>query len=145
VVPFSAFFPAGRADPTLIDRLTRENELQGLLRSAVGGLQSVLRRGAFDIPPSVRSATDRFKTEADPLRGFISERCAGRHPHNAPFVPRTEFYNAYTAWAVLNGFHQMSAARFYESFTAALIDTMDNPLKVITRDGVKGYVGVVIN
>jgi len=145
VIPFNAFFPAGKADPTLIDRLTSRANLQGLLRSAVGGLQSVMRRGKFQLPPSVISATERFKMEADPLRGFIEERVTFHHPNDPTFTPRTEIYNAYTAWAVLNGFHQMSAQRFYESFFAAAVDTSKFPLKSIRVKGYPGYRGLSIN
>jgi phage/plasmid-associated DNA primase len=141
VIPFTAFFPAGKADPTLVQRLTHTRVLQGLLRASVGGLQTVLRRGAFSLPPSVIVATERFKKEADPLRGFIEERIEERHLNNAPFVPRMEFYSAYTTWATVNGFHLMSAQRFYESFTAAL----EIPIVVLTKDGTKGYKGIVLN
>ena len=140
VIPFTAFFPAGKADPSLIDRLTRPEALRGLLRGAVGGLQSVMRRGSFALPPSVTIATERFKKEADPLRGFIEDRVESRHPSNAPFVPRMEFYSAYTVWAQVNGFHQMSAQRFYESFVAAL----DTPPKSVTNHGTIGYRGIAL-
>lgn len=142
VVPFTAFFPAGRADPVLIDRLTRQQSLQGLLRGAVGGLQQVMRRGAFDIPPSVARATERFKMEADPLRGFIEERVECKHPNTTSFISRTDVYNAYTTWAALNGFHQMSAQRFYESFGAAIVDVSEFPVKAITVRGIRGYRGI---
>jgi putative DNA primase/helicase len=142
VIPFTAFFPAGKADPTLIERLTRVRVLQGLLRASVGGLQSVMRRGAFDIPPSVASATERFKMEADPLRGFIEERVVSSHPSNPSYVPRTQIYDAYSAWASTNGFHQMSAQRFYEQFTAAAVDTLVNPFAQVVRDGVKVFKGI---
>jgi len=143
-VPFSAFFPAGRADPRLIDRLTRPEELQGLLRAAVGGLQQVMRRGSFALPPSVVSATDRFKMEADPMRGFIEERIEFHSERAHAFTPRTDVYMAYTAWTGMNGFHQMSAQRFYEGFTAAAVDVSEYPLSGVTLRGVRGYKGVSI-
>jgi putative DNA primase/helicase len=144
VVPFSAFFPAGRADPTLIDRLTRPEELQGLLRAAVGGLQQVMRRGAFAIPPSVANATERFKMEADPMRGFIEERIEFLHSNATGFTPRTELYLAYSAWAGINGFHQMSAQRFYEGFTSAAVDVSTHPVVPVTRDGTRGFKGLMV-
>jgi len=144
VVPFSAFYPAGRADVRLIDRLTSPANLQGLLRMAVGGLQQVLRRGAFAMPPSVAGATDKFKRDSDPMRGFIDERIEPRHPSNAPFVPRTELYNAYTIWSALNGFHQMSAQRFYESFMAACIDTVQQPIRTVMHHGINGFRGIAL-
>jgi len=141
VVPFSAFFPAGKADTLLIDRLTSPRNLQGLLRGAVGGLQQVMRRGSFAIPPSVASATERFKMEADPMRGFIEERVSfeGR-----AFTARTEIYAAYATWAAMNGFHQMSAQRFYESFTAACVDTKQSVMRAAILHGVNGYRGITL-
>jgi len=144
-VPFSAFFPAGVADTTLVERLTREGNLRGLLRGAVLGLQSVMRRGSFALPQSVINATERFRKEADPLRGFIDERVESRHPNNAPFVPRTDFYNAYVSWAAVNGFHQMSASRFYESFTAAIVSACEFPVTNVRVRGINGFRGVCIN
>jgi phage/plasmid-associated DNA primase len=143
-VPFTGFFPAGVADPTLLGRLTSQANLQGLLRSAVGGLQQVMRRGMFAVPASVAAATERFKTEADPMRGFIGERIEAVHPNNSPFIPRTDVYNAYTPWATINGFHLMSASRFYESFMAAATDSGIS-IRTLRIDGVNGYRGIVIN
>jgi putative DNA primase/helicase len=142
VIPFSAFFPAGTADVSLVHRLTSQANLQGLLRGAVSGLQSVMRRGSFRIPASVSNATRRFKMEADPLRGFIESRVRSKHPNDTVFSPRTDFYMAYTTWSSLNGFHQMSAQRFYESFVTACIDTFDNPIREVVVRGNRGYKGV---
>lgn len=103
-----------------------------------------MRRGSFAIPASVASATDRFKREADPMRGFIDERIEAVHPNSAPFVPRTDVYNGYTTWAAVNGFHQMSASRFYESFVAAATDSGIN-VRSLTVRGVNGYRGFVIS
>jgi len=143
VVPFSAFFPAGVANPLIIDRLTRQGSLQGLLRGAVGGLQQVMRRGRFTLPPSVTTATERFRNEADPLRAFMEDRVSFHREYEGAFTARADVYGAYTAWAVLNGFHQMSAARFYESFVAGSID-MAYPITPHMRNGVRGYRGITI-
>lgn len=140
VVPFTAFFPAGVADPALIDRLTSLRNLQGLLRYAVGGLQQVMRRGSFTFPASVAKATERFRMEADPMRGFIGERIS--FATDRAFTPRTEVYMAYTTWAALNGFHQMSAQRFYESFGPAALDVGKVPLSETLLNGTKGYRGI---
>lgn len=144
VVPMSAFFPAGRADVALVHRLTSQANLQGLLRGAVIGLQSVMRRGAFHLPPSVVRASDKFKREADPMRGFIDDRIKFHHEHDPHFVPRTEVYLAYSTWASVNGFSPMSAQRFYESFVAAAVDTSHHPVKSHGQNGVRGFSGVSV-
>jgi P4 family phage/plasmid primase-like protien len=144
VIPFTAFFPAGKADPSLIDRLTSQANLQGLLRGAVGGLQQVMRRGGFIMPASVENATRRFRMEADPMRGFIEERIKSHHSNDPVFINRTDVYTAYTVWANVNGFQTMSTQRFYESFVAACVDTLDNPIDSKTRKGIRGFVGISI-
>jgi putative DNA primase/helicase len=136
-VPFSAFFPAGKADPDLINVLTSVRELQGLLRRAVGGLQSVMRRGAFTLPPSVVNATDKFRREADPIRGYIDERIR-QDPHK--FTPRSDVYGDYAAWCGVNGFHAMSASRFYEAFITAASASIR--IKQRIHKGIRGFVGI---
>ena len=139
VVPFSAFFPAGKADPLLITRLTARSELRGVLRAAVGGLQQVMRRGRFSIPRSVAAATERFRKEADPIRGYVEERLTvtgGRER-----VSRADVYADYSAWAATNGYHSMAASRFYEQLTTVLAGRITY---TIAR-GEKSFRGMVIN
>jgi P4 family phage/plasmid primase-like protien len=145
VVPFTGFFPAGKADTGLIDRLTHPKELSGLLRSAVGGLQQVMRRGAFNEPDSVRKATARFRIEADPMRAFIDDKLISRHPNNAPFISRTEVYAEYVAWSGMNGFHQMSASRFYENLQQVAVEAMEYPMSTRIHEGIRGYIGFTVN
>ena len=135
-MPFTGFYPAGVADPTLPVRLTALRGLQGLLRMAVGGLQSVMRRGAFINPPSVQKATKRFREEADPIRGFIRERLIAADS----FVARTDIYNAYVSWAGINGYAQMSNSRFYESLMSAIVESI--PVKPVINGGIRGYRGM---
>ena len=138
-MPFSAFFPAGKADPLLITRLTRPTELQGLLRGAVGGLQQVMRRGSFSLPPSVVNATERFRKEADPIRGYVEDRLTVTHGRD--FTARADVYADYAAWAATNGYHSMAATRFYEQLTTVLAGQI-TPTK---RMGERGFRGITIN
>lgn len=82
--------------------------------------------------------------EADPMRGFIEERTAFHHANDPVFTGRTEIYNAYVGWAAMNGFHQMSAQRFYESFLTAAVDSSGYPVMAKMREGVRGYSGVAL-
>lgn len=143
VIPFTAFFPAGVANTSLVEALTRPQELQGLLRYAVAGLQQTMRRGQFTLPASVVKATERFKAEADPIRGFIEERVRSVGDRQM-FVPRNELYMMYTTWSSVNGFHQMSTARFYESFNTACVEALEYPVRAVVLHGTHGYRGVAI-
>jgi P4 family phage/plasmid primase-like protien len=144
VIPFTAFFPAGKANPTLIDRLTRPEVLQGLLVRSVMGLQSVMRRGKFNTPPSVLTATAKFRNEADPLRAFIDDRVEFRHADNSPWINRTELYMAYSVWAGTNGYHTLSAQLFYEKFATAIVGVTPYEFRTVKKDGYSGFRGLVI-
>jgi putative DNA primase/helicase len=142
VIPFTGFYPAGKADTSLIHRLTAPQELQGLLRASVAGLQALLNRGAFRMPDSVKAATDHFRKEADPIRGYISERLR-EVPDYKSWTGRTEIYADYVAWAGTNGFSQMSNSRFYEQLNAAMPDALPRAIPVL-RDGYPGYRTITI-
>ena len=109
---------------------------------AVGGLQQVMRRGAFALPPTVANATADFKKAADPMRGFIEDRIESKHPHDSNFISRTDVYNNYITWAAQNGFQQMSAQRFYEAFSMAAVEGLEYPVRIVRVDGVNGFKGV---
>jgi putative DNA primase/helicase len=123
VLPFPNHF--AHPDIHLPLRLTRQAELAGLLRRAVAGLRTVIERREFEIPASVRAATAKFRTEADPLRAFIEDRVRADEDRA---VARQEVYLTYTSWAVVNGFHPMSASRFYESIQMVFVDLIPHPV-----------------
>lgn len=140
VIPFTGFYPAGKADTSLIHKLTAPEEMQGLLRAAVAGLQSLLNRGAFRMPDSVKKATEHFRVEADPVRGFISERIRETR-RDADWLSRTEIYAEYVSWAGTNGFSQMSNSRFYEQLNAAIPEALPHATPT-RRGGADGYRGI---
>ena len=143
VIPFTGFYPAGKADTGLIHKLTSPTEMQGLLRASVAGLQQLLNRGAFRMPESVRKATEHFRIEADPIRGFISDRITVANDTKA-WLSRAEIYSDYVAWAGTNGFSQMSSSRFIEQFNAALPELLPYSIPV-RRDGYPGYRNTRLN
>lgn len=73
------------------------------------------------------------------MRGFIEECITTHHENEGVFTGRTDIYMAYTSWASMNGFHQMSAQRFYESFVAAMVDVSKYPVTAVMINGVRGY------
>ncbi len=135
VIPFTGYFPAGKADTGLLHRLTTPEELQGLLRAAVFGLQSLMLRGAFREPESVKEATKEFRIEADPIRAFLSERIELHEPAEKARMARTEIYTDYVSWAGMNGYQPFSARKFYSLFMSAAPDILGRSLMVKMKDG----------
>ncbi|MGH7774434.1 MAG: phage/plasmid primase, P4 family [Candidatus Binatia bacterium] len=119
VLPFSAKFSdeKGNRKKDVINELTTQAELEGLLRYAVRGLRRLMERQKFEIPQSVKKATRHYKMIADPLSSFIMD-CTVRE-QNA-FTKRTELYMVYKMWAETNGYGRLSAGRLYEKLESTI-------------------------
>lgn len=111
VVPFVGYFPAGKADPHMRDRLRAE--LPGVLVKAVASLRTLLDRGRFEPPASVDAATGEYRRRADPVRQFIAERVI---PDPEARSHRTEVYADYLRWVEHNGHRPLAAGKFYDRF-----------------------------
>jgi DNA polymerase-1 len=139
VVPFHGYFPPGVADPDLLAKLTKPEELQGFLVLAVAGLRRLLKRGYFKLPPSVEKATVAFRYAADPVRAFLADRLK---PAPDSWLPKPEIYEGYTRWTEETGHKPMASGRFYEQFEAAAEDAFGYPIATRIRKGTRGFLGV---
>lgn len=119
VLPFTGYFPAGVAEPSVEDKMHDPAELRGLLVEAVEGLRRVMGRGEFKTPESVKREMRTFREAADPVRAFMSDAMVpGDH------VRRTDVYDAWAAWALANGHEVGSARRLYERLPGAALDVL---------------------
>jgi putative DNA primase/helicase len=114
VVPFNAQFLGNKADPNLLERLTRPEELQGLLVRAIEGLNQVMNQGALDIPESVKIACENFRKEADPIQNFVTD-CVEVTLNRKTHVRKGDIYSRYVEWCMANGYRPQASMRFSES------------------------------
>ncbi len=89
---------AGKADKGLTEKLRAE--LPGILGWAVRGCLEWQRRG-LEPPASIQAATDDYRTESDPLAGFLAEYCVLGDGLASPANP---LYKAYARWAADQGY-----------------------------------------
>lgn len=121
VLPFVGYFPPGVADSKREDKMHETHELEGLLVKAVEGLQRLMSRGAFDIPPSVERATAEFRNHADTVRSFMSQRLVAAPGEK---VNRTALYQEWEQWNRENGTNAVNASTFYERVKVASPDVL---------------------
>ena len=72
LIPFTQQFRGAGADPNLADALNAEAE--GILAWLVRGVLAWRQRG-LEPPDCVRTVTDDYRTESDPLADFLAECC----------------------------------------------------------------------
>jgi len=136
VVPMERRFEGtGHEDPHLLDKLTTKDELAGLLALAVQGLRTLLARGHFDLPASVRKANEQYRDRLDSAKGFVVECCTVR-PDG--WVARPVLYQTYRKWCADSGRLPVTAERFNDHLRAAY------PTRVTesTRRGNRGWQGI---
>jgi putative DNA primase/helicase len=98
-------------DIDIKDRISREGP--GIMNWALEGLQRLMERGHFEIPTSVKSATEEYEVANDTFQEFIDERC------QFAVGVRTQasvLQAAYSEWCIANGYEPMSAVKLAEQW-----------------------------
>ncbi len=111
LIPFTAHFPPGKADPNLVDTLIRE--APGILAWAVQGCLQWQQEGLCQ-PQAVRQATDMYRAEQDVVGRFLDE-CTVRVP--SAWVEASDLYAAYKEWCSTNGEKEKSGTWFGRRIT----------------------------
>jgi putative DNA primase/helicase len=85
-------------NPTIKEAV--KNEAAGILNWALEGLERLTRRGNFDIPRYVRSATNDLERQNDLPQLFVDECCTRGQDDK---TQAQALYNAYQNWCRANG------------------------------------------
>lgn len=132
------YFPDGKADDSIEDKIGSPEELRGLLVKSVAGLQRVIGRHAFTQPESVRKATQEFRVSADSVRQFIQDELASS-PRG--FVTRPDLYERYEDWCRENARPIEPRREFYRRFREAANDVLGPGIREGKR-GIEGFRGM---
>src|SRR5439155_5647310 len=102
VVPFPVNLRSlpGGVNPKIEEYIVT-NELPGIARRGIEGLQRLMTRGAFARPPSVQEAYKEFERRIDQVRYWLDERCDRSDP--TAWTYRTDLFNDYQWWSGANG------------------------------------------
>ncbi len=115
VIPFDHEFKEGvDLDRTLFTRIVA-NELPGVLRRALEGLERIRKRGRFKIPDDVRAATEEWLEAANPLKGYVAERLT-QSPRTT--TPLRDIYEDYVRWTQENN---ITYRKQFKSFKQDLV------------------------
>ena len=103
VIPFRATFTEEQQDKTLGAKLRAE--LPGILNWLVDGVRDWMARGGLDEPPSVRAATNEYRTDLDTVGLWIDE-CCDTGP--TQWATSKRLHQSYSEWAEGYGADQLS-------------------------------------
>ena len=75
IIDFPNTFPDDTADKHLLDKLTTEAELSGLLNLALKRLQGLLTNGGFSYDKTVDDIAERYTILSSPILSFVDDQC----------------------------------------------------------------------
>jgi putative DNA primase/helicase len=99
LIPFPVYIPEEKRDPILARKLCQE--LPGIFNWAVAGLFSLRKKGRFVEPRVCVEAKEDYRTEANPARAFLLERC---DVCEGAEIEAAEVYSAYRRYCDDNGY-----------------------------------------
>jgi putative DNA primase/helicase len=111
ILPMNRQIPRAEQRRDLIDRMTTDAELSGLLRLAVLHLKLLTRRQGFDEPKGMQHAAAEYRRRTDTVVGFVDELCV--------FDPQvrqatTPLYVEYCDWCKTSNRPALGKDRFRE-------------------------------
>lgn len=114
IVPFTRCFPEGskERDGDLRSKLSRPQELSGLLNRALGGLRRLFANKKFTIPPQVEAEIEKYRRISDSVREFLTE-CARENVRSR--TRKVLLRRTYETWCDDWGFSAVSDWKFKES------------------------------
>ena len=109
VIPFNREFKKNERILDLNERL--ETELPGIFNWAMDGLRRLHDRGRFVEPAQVRTQTDQYRKESNPVAQFVEEECyIEEDPHGQ--TQSSQIYEAYSDFCKRCGYKPLSIKNF---------------------------------
>ena len=96
IIEFPNQVPDERQDKHLIDKLTTDTELSGLLNWALEGLERLLNQQGYSYKKSVEETTEYYLRAADPVYAFLIDVC---EVDSQGCVTKDELYEAFLSYA----------------------------------------------
>jgi len=115
LLPWTIRIPVQEQDPYLLDRL--KSEWSGILNWLIEGCLAWQKEGSKLSPPNViKTATENYRRESDPLADFVEEVLILNMPVESK-IRMSEMRKAYDKWANLNNVkYPVSNRQFNEYF-----------------------------
>ena len=112
LIEFPKRFEGAKADRSLRDKLTTEEELSGLLNEALVALKRLLANGAFTYSKTEAEVEMLYRIKSDNVAAFANE-CVQMSTDD---TLKTEMYNAYTQWCNKQGIKAATNSQFGKKF-----------------------------
>ena len=116
IIPFPKTFDESKADPDLFEKLTRPEELSGILNWSLEGLRRLIQNHfRFSYHKTVEEIMDMYTRAADPVKAFLDEETV--EDPNA-YIVKQDLYRAYVEYVTS---HKLSSPLSQTTFFKNLL------------------------
>lgn len=138
IIPFLNKFGKGgqKADPNIMDKLTTEQELSGLLNLALEGLERLEKQGHFTANKTTDEAVEQYKKEIDNVETFLEECCIVK---DDAFTDKQRMYDEYSRWCFESGYKALGKYKFYNR-----IENKTSAVDYRPKGGKRYYKGIAL-
>ena len=105
--------PPEEQDPRLLEKLTKPEELSGILNWALVGLRRCLERGRLSEPTDIQERRDLYQNMSDPVNGFYNDFI---EDDREGFEIKQDVLTAFYEYCKTKGFVPLSERKFIERF-----------------------------
>jgi P4 family phage/plasmid primase-like protien len=96
LISFPNTFDGDKCDHDILNKITTEQELSGLLNWSLQGLKRLLANGKFSYGKTVEDVQTQYKTLSDPIYAFCAEHLTSKEGER---LPKADVYEKYVTWA----------------------------------------------
>lgn len=108
LIPFERHFTEAERDGGLKNELSRDENMSGIFNWCIEGLRMIETHG-FDMPDSVRNATDEYRNKSDKIGQFVADELV---QDMTAEVRTADAYQRFSQWCQNNGFFPDNASNF---------------------------------
>jgi putative DNA primase/helicase len=113
IINFLVRFEGDAADPKILDRLTTQEEMSGLLNLALKALKELLSRGQFINDKNTDSKREQYIRLSDPVRTFVMDCVDASHED---FVSKDEVYQTFCNYCRSHNYPSLAKVTFDKRF-----------------------------
>jgi len=95
LINFPNTFEGKKCDPHILEKITKPEELSGLLNYALEGLYRLLKNNGFSYSKTVEETREQYKTLSDPVYSFVQKFIG---TDTTGFLLKDNVYGKYIEW-----------------------------------------------
>jgi len=141
IIEFPNQIPEDKQEKNILDDLTTEVELSGLLNWGLEGLDRVLKQQGYSYQKTVEETTEYYLRAADPVYAFLTDKCEA---DSAGWVTKDDLYETFAKYAITNSIPLLKPNAFARALTNQTVIRIRSTRPIINGKRTTAWEGVKI-